>query len=466
MNKSVVIFALFLPLLGCGVDAPRPKLEAPLATPSPPLSTLSARLEISAREIERLVNEKTSGTIADLEDQEIKCPLGGRCRLDLTLARTGPAELSAQEGLLGVKLPFRLHAVLKPSGFLAFAKGEGDAQGMASATTSLALDEGWRLQSHLEGHVELGNAHLRLGPLVTNVTELWNGDQQSLARPLWRMLDGEIAHVQLKPQIEAFWNEAFTPIVVGKSPRAWLVLRPENIWVMQPRMTNGMLTLALKLSARGEVTVQQVAPANPAAALPAPLPLDQASDSFSVSVPFFLSYAEAERLAQDSLRRHPPAMQGARLEVSLIRILPSRNEVGVETRFCADANWDIGGLFRSCAHVYLIGRPEFDAGTLTLRIAGLHYDMASAGLMLHLFQHIVRPDQVAGLIERHLVFDERSDILRLEENVRQKLAKPHGKTLSISAEVRAFGAPSFMWMKDGFLAFFPATGTVKPIFRT
>jgi hypothetical protein len=261
------------------------------------------------------------------------------------------------------------------------------------------------------------------------------------------------------------WRDAFAPIAVGKKPQAWLVLRPQTLALMQPLIKDGRLTLALTLSARGEVKVQENAPLNPPTALPKALPLDQASNRFWVNVPFLLPYAEAERLARDSLNRHPPAIAGVTLKISEVHILPSFGDVAVETRFCADPNWDIGGLFASCAHVYFIGQPEFDSATATFKITHLRYDVASAGLMLHLFQGVFAPTLVARLIEQHLVFDEQANIARLKRDVRQELAKPRGKILSISADLRAFGAASFSWTRDGFLVFFPAMGKVNTIIK-
>jgi hypothetical protein len=53
----------------------------------------------------------------------------------------------------------------------------------------------------------------------------------------------------------------------------------------------------------------------------------------------------------------------------------------------------------------------------------------------------------------------------LEHELRGELARPRGKTLSISANVQSFGPPSFSWTKDGFLALLAATGSVEAAFK-
>ena len=449
--------------MGCGVEAPRPVLTPPRATPQPPLSTLSITFAIPAAEIARLVNAKSQEQIADLRDQDVKCPFG-RCRLDLIAVRTGPAEVSAEDGQLAIKLPFRLNANLKASGFLSFGKAEGDAQGVAIATTPLSVEPDWKLRSQLNGRIELSNAHLRVGPLVTNIAQLWDEGGQSLEKPLWRMLDGRISRIELKPQIEALWAGAFAPIAVSKKPIAWLVLRPESLALMQPGIGHGALTLSLALAARGEILVQDQAPFNPPTPLPKPAALSQASNRFRVAIPFLLPYAQAEQLALSSLRRNPPRVAGMTLAFSSLRILPSAQDVVVETRFCAAPGWDFTGWFASCAHVYLRGEPAFDPVTRTMRVTGLHYDLASANAALRILR-VVAASKFANMIGQTLVFDVSREIGREEDEVRAQLATPHGKALSISANVQSFGAPSFSWTRDGFLAVFSATGAVNAMFK-
>ncbi len=65
------------------------------------------------------------------------------------------------------------------------------------------------------------------------------------------------------------------------------------------------------------------------------------------------------------------------------------------------------------------------------------------------------------MIGQTLVFDQSQPIARLEED---NVAHGVGQTASASyfrfpPDVQSFGTPSFAWTKDGFVAFFSATGT-------
>ena len=464
-RSQALIRQLFVPLLagasvvlsGCGFEAPAPARSPAPATPPVPVSTLSATLTVPSAQLARLLGNMTEYQIADLKNQPIECgPL--QCHLDLRATRTGALAVTLENGALGIRMPFAAKATLSTSGFLSL-NGHAEGQGLADAHSGVMVSPRLQLQSKTDGTVTLDNGHLRIGPLVTNIAQVWNDNQESLSRPLWRSLDKQIGRVPLRSRIAQVWSEAFDPIKVGKSPVSWLVLRPEALGVSQPRLRDGNITLSLALSARARVVFQDAAPDNRPTPLPAAEILTAPSQGFSFNVPLLLPYDQASQFAMASLAKRPPKAAGMTIIFSRLQILPSGQDVVVATRFCADPSWDPFGWFASCGDVYLRGVPVFDPGLKTIRIDHLHYDVASANLMLSAVKALAG-DQLTRLLQEHLVFHEASQIDRLENQITQVLAKPQGHDLAVSATVDSFGAPAFTWTADGFLAVFSAKGQV------
>ena len=219
------------------------------------------------------------------------------------------------------------------------------------------------------------------------------------------------------------------------------------------------IALSLALSARARVVVQDAAPDNIPIPLPAAQILNAPSQGFSFNVPLLLPYGQASQLALASLAKRPPKAAGMTITFSRLQILPSRQDVVVATRFCADPSWDPFGWFASCGDVYLRGVPVFDPEPKTIRVDHLHYDVASASLMLSAVKALAG-DQLSRMLQEHLVFHEAGQIDRLENQITQVLARPQGRDLSVSARVDSFGTPAFTWTADGFLAVFSAKGQV------
>jgi hypothetical protein len=444
-------------LAGCGFEAPAPARTPAPATPPVPVSTLSATLTVPSAQLARMLSNMTEYQIADLKNQPIKCgPL--QCHLDLHADRTGPLSVTLDNDRLGIRMPFATKAMLSTSGFLSL-HGQAEGQGLAVAQASVTVSPSLQLRSNADGAVTLDNGHLRIGPLVTNIAQVWNDNQESLSRPLWRSLDKQIARLPLRPRVAQIWADAFKPIKVGKTPLSWLVLRPESLGVSEPRLRDGSITLSLALSARARVVVQDTAPDNQPTPLPAAEILQAPSQGFSFNVPLLLPYDQASQLALASLVRRPPKAGGMSVTFSKLQILPSGEDVVVATHFCADPSWDPFGWFASCGDVYLRGVPVFDPGEKTIRVDRLHYDVASANLMLSAVKALAG-DELTRLLQSHLVFREANQIDRLEGQITQVLARPQGRDISVSARVQSFDAPTFTWTADGFLAVFSAKGQV------
>jgi Domain of unknown function (DUF4403) len=455
--RFAVFAGLSLLLSGCGFEAPAPQRTPAPATPPIPVSTLSATLTVPAAQIARLLSNMTEYQIVDLKNQPIKCgPL--QCHLDLHADRAGPLSVTLDNDSLGIHMPFTAKAALSTSGFLSL-HGEGEGQGQAVAHSSVTVSPSLQLRSNADGAVTLDNGHLRIGPLVTNIAQVWNDNQESLSRPLWHSLDKQIARLPLRPRVAQLWAGAFRPIRVGKSPLSWLVLRPETLGVSQPRLRDGAITLSLALSARARVVVQDAVPDNAPTPLPAAQILNTPSKDFSFNVPLLLPYDQASQLALASLAKRPPRAGGMSVKFSRLQILPSGEDVVVATRFCADPSWDPFGWFASCGDIYLRGVPVFDPVQKTIRIDRLRYDVASANVVLSAVKALAG-DELTRLLETHLVFHEAGQIDRLENQITQVLARPEGRDLSVSARVDSFGTPSFTWTADGFLAVFSAKGQV------
>ena len=463
-SGTLILAGAMLCLAGCGFRAPEPVRTPPPQAPVPPLSTLTATVSLSAGDVARRLNAATADHLAEIRDQPVKCGFG-RCRLTLHAVRTEPAQVRARDDALEMAMPFAVRAELALPGSFSFVHAKADARGLALTHTTVGLGADWSIHPRTTGTVELGNSHLRIGPLVTNIRDVWNDNDELLSRPLFRMLDREIARgVQDRGRIAQLWARAFTPIKVGKKPVAWLLLSPERIRVGRLGTENGDFMLSLGVEARARVIVQDEPPQVAPTRLPPPAPLQGHDDRFAFTVPVLLPYDHAAALAMASLAGKPPHLAGMRVRFEKLEILPSGRDVVLAARFCADQSWDIFHWFSACGTGYLRGTPVFDATTLTVRIRDVHYDVATENVVLGAVRALAGP-ALGQDLEKRLVFRVGRDIDKLETQITAALARPQGRDLVFSGEVQSFGPPSLSWTQDGFLASFSAEGRVRSDIR-
>jgi hypothetical protein len=238
------------------------------------------------------------------------------------------------------------------------------------------------------------------------------------------------------------------------------VLEPERVRVSQPATRNNTMIVSMGVEVRAHVVVSDAPPqARPNPVLPAPAPLAAPSNRFAFVVPVLLPYGAAANLAMQRLEKTPLKLSGGRVHFEKIEILPSGQDVVVAARFCVSQSWDPFGWLDSCGEGYLRGVPQFDAKTNTIHVVNMHYDIATEGMILSVMRFLAG-DDLSKAVERDLVFNLGHDIDKVDQELKTTLAKPQGRGVIVTADVQNFGQPSLTWTKDGFLATFPASGTI------
>lgn len=453
---------LFFSLLlsGCGFEAPSPLRTPPPAPPPAPLSSVGARLTVPVSDLAAAIDRRTVPHIVSIRDREVKCGIG-RCRLTLDAVRTGPVEVTAHGNGLHVFLPFRTSAEMAMPGMLSLLRAEADAKGSLDADLSMALEPDWHMRPHTAGSVWLERSHFKLGPLKTNLADVWNANEELLSNPLFAMVDRQTQEMlPVRRQVERLWSRALQPIRIGKNPAMWLVLHPERLRADGPHVAGNDVAMDFGVDVRASVVVQDAPPVSAALPLPPPAPMADAPGRFSFAVPVLLPYRRASELALQELKKHPPKVGGGAVRIDRLDILPSGQDVVISVAFCVDQGWDFTGLFSACGSGYLRGTPRFDADTNTIRVTGVHYDLQTENLILKVARSLAGPEMGKG-IEDKLKFDLSVQIDKLQALVAAALAKEQGKDIAISGQVERFGKPSLTWTAEGFLATFTAEGSAK-----
>jgi hypothetical protein len=463
MHKRLRTLAVFAALLlsACGgsFTAPAPKRTPPPPAPPIPTSTLSASLTVPMDSILKAINRKTQTQLAREDGKKMGC-LIGKCEIDLVATRTGPITGRIANGIFAIDVPFAVHADIKMKGLFK-ANGSADSRGVVHAVSALTLAPDWTLHSQTSGTVDMARTQVNIGPLKMTVTQIWDRYQDELSRPLFKAFDKQIANdVKIRPQAEKLWAKIQQPIRVGKRPLAWLVLQPQALRIGGPLAAGNAVAVALGVDVKARVILadRPPLPASPVP-LPAPQRLGATSNQFFFVVPVTLPYDQAAALAMKRLASKPLHVGSSTVKFEKLQILPSGNDVIVEAKFCVAQTWDPFGWFDACGDGYLRGVPRYDAASGSVRVSDVHYDIATQSLVLSTMRFLAG-DNVAKELEKNLVFSVAKDLTKLDDEVRASLARPQGKGVIVSGDVQSFGAPVFSWTDTGFLATFPAHGTI------
>lgn len=462
--RRVLILVLSLLLAGCGFSAPVAKRTPAPPMPELPVSTVSATLTLPAEAIARELNRKTAEKIAEIHGQSIDCKIT-RCLVDLIATRTGSTSVTAENGDVSVTMPFAIDANIRAKALFMDLGARGQGSGVAHARAALAVQPNWSVVAHTSGDIKLSESRIAVGSMRVDLTDMLNRNSAQLSRPMFTALDRDIPKLlRLKPQMQKLWAQSFKPIRVGKKPLAWLLLQPQSIRFANPTTANDALSVALAIDGRARVVVTDTPPEPKPTPLPKLMPLRERGNAFHFTMPATLSYHEASRLAMQALAKNPVRIgNGMTVRFQQLAILPSGQDVVVQATFCVKQGWwDIFDWFDSCGTGYLRGVPVFDQKTETIRIAHVHYDVATEGVVLTVARAF-EGDALGKQLEKRLVFAVGKEITKLRDSISKALARPQGRDVTISAEVQNFGAPTLAWTATGLVALFSAEGHVHAV---
>lgn len=462
--KRVLLAGGALLLAGCGgvtqTSAPPPTLTAPPPAPPPPVSTVAATIAVPLSDLSRLLNEKTPQRFADLKNQKIKCGIGD-CTTTLSAQRTGAILVASKGTALTLTVPFALDADLGLPGPLSMVHTGIAAAGQLNAVTGLALGPDWQIKPNTGGSVQFANGRVKLGPLNTDFTTIWNLNPELLSKPLLSTLDKQVgAAAVIKEPVAKLWAGVFAPIRLNTTPSTWLVLQPERIRVGLPSVQNNALTMGLGVDVRARLVASDDRPTVTPTMLPPPAPVNGPSNRFAVSVPVILPYAQAASIALDAMKKNPPRAGTHTINISKLEFLPSGQDVVISAAFCIAEKYDPTDALTGCGSGYLRGVPEFDAASQTIRITHVRYDVLTQNWMLSVMRGLAG-DDLGKAMEKALQFKVGGQIKQVQSQVAGALARPQGSVVMVSGQVQSFGPVTLSWNKDGFVTTMSAEGSIK-----
>ncbi len=236
-----------------------------------PPSSVNLSIETSAADLSAIINQSLPKELYKGQ---------GTMGTSVTVLRTGPAAVTANDNYLYLTLPVQLT--------LSYAMYESlplKSELRFKAKINVLPD--WRLQTQLyyTGLSDNMAESFKLGPLSLKPKSMVENISQPVQKLLAPIIDRKINDsFQLKAKVSPLWQHAFSPTLVNKDFNAWLKLTPDKIAMGPLMMANNRVRLSIGLITGAEITVGPKPVAAPAKALPPLLLLPSIDKSFNIQL--------------------------------------------------------------------------------------------------------------------------------------------------------------------------------------
>jgi hypothetical protein len=364
---------------------------APDVAAAPVTSYVSIPLVLSVENIKRLVREQLSGRLLV---NNLSVP--GR-DLRVSIERNGTMALWVRDAELHMVLPIKFRT-----------RGDLDAKGELTIFTRASFDVGpewlpqvdarstfrWDWQPRVgvwPFRFRIGSA---LAPYIQAALDKGADDFSAQAAGLYN----------LRSIADAGWKRLQGPHLLDARSQTWLSMQPRELY-LEPITSDGQ-EVRLNVWMGGELGIARGS--EPPAVEPSPLPQLRRgappSKAVTLSAPVTVDYGRMlESLRQALVGTHLPAEPGASLSLSSVGLYSADPDVvlslGVEGRHP-------GSRLPVRGHVYLTGRPTYDAGTQTVRISGLRLTEPRHSLLTRHARWVLRTAAAWGPeIERRMHWD-------------------------------------------------------------
>lgn len=386
------------------VEAP-PPLTGPSEALRGAESFLSVPLSITAREAEALVDAALVNPLYDVRRQKLDDSYGESVA-DVLVERTGPAEVSFEDDKARVTIPFRFESLIrwkgKILGLSSSTKQEIFGGGKLLFEMKPAIDRDWKI--HLGGALSV---QWKENPAITLL-----GQKVGIARFLSSLLEDRSSDLfiraeeelnrsaRLRERAEEHWRGLAKPILLSKSPRLSLTVRPLALSI--PPFTARGEILSAPVALRCLLSVASGGGEEPPPAPPLPeltlLP-PNLEPGILLNVDARVSYSALEEYLADSHQGSLDLPGGGAVTIKNLALYGSGKKLIVAL--------DISGVdplgSALSGKVYLGGVPVYSRDDRVLRLEELEFDENSTSGLMRAASWIARP-VIEKKIQEALVF--------------------------------------------------------------
>ena len=371
--KTLLAATYIVIITACGTTQSQNQPPKPMETyqhapeVDPSVSTVNIPIKLNAAEIERLLNNKLSGTI--YEDTNLNDD-----GLMMKVVKSQNINIKLDGFQMTYRVPLKLWVFKQVYG----SKGiEAEGELALVFKTNVNIKEDWWIwtQTEIVGQEWIRNMAVKTGLGNVDVTYLADILIGRSKATLTTLLDKQLTqNFQIKPQVEEAWTMMQKPVSIASTYGMWWIKLTPQAVEMTPFSTNGdMLMANISVASLADVVASATEPVFRGNTTLPPFKIGtKPADDFAVNLATDVSFTEAERLAQNFAVGQVFNPAGKTIKVTNIQLFGQNNKIVVNTTFQGDYN---GSLF-------LIGTPRYDPTKNLVYLDDLDYDLQTKNFLL------------------------------------------------------------------------------------
>jgi hypothetical protein len=375
------------------------------------LSTVHVPVSIAMADVERQINAQVTGLI--YEDNSLDD--NNKDQFMAKVWKRGTIIVNAEDSLFHFTVPLRIWAKAGVSvlGLTQYKETEFEID--LRFKTKFALDADWSVntQTEADGYGWVRRPTVSVIGINVPITNLVSRMIDKNLGTITKTLDQQIRrNVDLRTAVLNVWNTLRTPYLISEKYRTYLQVVPKRILMTPLRFEGRMLRATIGIDGFTLTTTGAKPDVRPVVSLPDLTVVPQVKDDFQIGLLSEVSYPEAARLAAEEFIGKQFSFSDNRYTITMTSIdLYGQNDYLI---IKAGLKGTITG------DIYLRGRPYYDAGSQTISLKDLKYDLDTKNVLQRSASWLLQ-GTFARTLEKQLTIPVGSYIADMQKLLQERL---------------------------------------------
>jgi len=419
-------------------------------------STLNIPIEISLNDVERKINEQLGSVL--FEDNSLDN--NGGDNLIIKVSKRLPLAIEAKGGnLFNIKVPVNIYAKAgwKIEKFgLSVSKYEDTQFDLdLNFLTRLSIDQNWKINTATtpNGYKWVSEPKVKIGFFELPITSIIEKIMDRELPNVVKTVDNEVGKINLKPQIETAWKAVQEPFLINEANQAWLKVTPQDL-LMTPLSNKGRnVRVAIGMTAITETFIGN----KPTNAVMATLPVlkiqDKLDEKFEVGMITEIPFATLKKIAMDQTGGKTYEFKEGKYKITVvdIDIYGQGDEIIIATNLIGALN----------GKVYLKGKPFYDAGTTSVKIKDLDFELDTKNKLAKTADWLAH-GKFLKLMEPYFSISVASQLEEGKKMIQENLAgNKMNKNINLNGKLNELTPKSILVTPVGIQAVIQAKGKIE-----
>lgn len=432
-----------------------------------PVSIVALPIQLSYRALEQTVHQ----SLSDMLYEDLSFDDNNTDNVMLRIQRKDTIRINGEGNKLRLQAPLHIWVKYRfRKKILGITVEETFEKKLEVATTiqsQLSVTPQWKLTSRTQTTIDTRLLPaIQMPGFVIDLNQLLNPIIRAQEKKVSKLIDDGLPQwVDIKSEVNKYWQTLQQPISLDTTYHAWLLVQPQMITLSEISYSKEAALLGVNFLLSGEIRTSKGIPFVAQKPLPDLQRTQGINNGFNISMPVRLLYTQLTQTLNAQLSNKWYAFEENKhqLYIEQVEVFPSDDKLGVSISFHGVSRSRIGNK-KLNGKLILTCTPHYDAATKTLHFKGLDYSVSTSDILLKTASWILQGKTFKQNIENKMVVPLGNQLNQLRDLSTKAINTKLANDVYLKGNVQSVDIDGIRLLDESFIVYLKAKGQVHLVF--